>query len=231
MTNPVAQALAAGSDVALREALSQSRVAIIMTARDGQNVPAIMTDGEEVRSLVVFSGQETFELWQRPEVVDMVPGSELGNLAVAQRVDRVLFDPAGPTPMGFAPGALQAIIDGISTNDLGEEVLLGEQAFREGPATEQTLGLRKLVASWLREPAEAYVLERVIQGHGVTTLAVSAPEAKIQDLVLSLSGAPGIGTVDVVVLDAPTRDLIREQIPQARVNPGAAGGPAAEDPE
>lgn len=211
------EALASGSPATLRDALAASRVAVIGTQLDGQVVPAVMTGPDGVPALLVFGSQETYGAWGRPEVVLMVPGSELGALAVRQPVDRVIFDPAGPAPYAFEPAALAAIIDGIEPGETGARVY-GDLSLREAPASERMLAVREAVRPFLDHSTQAFLLERIVGSHGVTTLGVLGPPERIEAIVSILAGLP-TGTVDVIGLDEATAASIAESIPQSRLNP------------
>jgi hypothetical protein len=113
MTKSIAEALSTHDEGELREALRSQQVAMLLTEGEEGNVPAVITDDTGVRAVAVFTSQAAFKLWGRPEVVGMVPGSEVASIALSQGVDQVLFDPAGPAPVGFAPAALEALAQGV----------------------------------------------------------------------------------------------------------------------
>lgn len=213
----LAGALASGSPATLREALTSTRVAVVAAEHDGEVVPAVMTGPDEVPTLLVFSSQETYGLWGRPELVLMVPGSEVGVLALAQPVERVVFDPAGPTPYTFEPSTLAAIVDGIETAQ-GEPRVHGDLDLRAAPADEHALGVRDAVRPLLDRTVQAFLVERVVESHGVLTLAVLAPTELVEKIAAVLARAE-VGTVDVIALDQRTAKRIARGIPQSRINP------------
>ena len=212
----VAEGLASGEPARLRAALMSARVAVIGAERDGEVVPAIMTGPDEVPALLAFSSQETYGSWGRPELVLMVPGSELGVVAGRQPVERVVFDPAGPTPYAFEPAALAAIIDGIEP-DQAEARVYGDLDLRAAPADDRALVVREAVRPLLDRAIQAFLLERVVSSHGVLTLAVLAPRERVEQLVSSLAAAD-VGTVDVIALDKATAKKIAKSIPQSQLN-------------
>lgn len=222
MSNAIARALRNRDEPALRDALRTSKVAVLLSESEGRQVPSILTDEYGVRSIVAFTGQETFELWNRPEVVGMVSGEQLPALASGQQVETVLFDPAGPVPVSFSPAQLQAIVDGLTKDEQGGLRLTGDLEVLAAQS-EDAESLRQALARLDPVGVELYLPERLVGTRFVLTLAAYGPSILVADLAHRLSTTPGVGAVDVLQIDADARDLLRARLPQAAV---LGSGPA-----
>jgi hypothetical protein len=215
--NPVGQALAEGDAAALSAALRSSRVALPVAERDGAVVPAILTDGAGTRSLAAFTSQDALARWGAATTVEMVPGHALPDLAQGQRVDDVLFDPAGPTPVRFGPGQLRAIVDGVVGDVSGRTRLIGELELVPASSPEgEELGRRLLERIARTRSIEVYLVDRLVGQHFVLTVGVYGSDDDYSMVRRAVEEvAPGTGPVDVLRLDRRTRKTLRRDMPRA----------------
>ncbi len=215
----VAQALAGGDPRLLGQALREHPVAILITEGGGERVPAVLVDGRGVRCLAAFTSQAALTSWG-PAVVEMVPGSELPDLAHGQGVDEVLFDPSGPVPVRFDPASLRAIVDGVIGSSDGT-TLVGDLEVLSADSAEGAELRTRLAADQADHlTGEVYLVDRLVGRHFVPTVAFFGADPEFEQLRdLVQQRAAGLGVIDVLRLDEPARRAIVSSLPSARVNP------------
>jgi hypothetical protein len=213
-SNSVAQALAAQDSQALGAALREQDVALLVAEAAGQQVPAILTDSAGIRAIAVLSGSEAAQRFGGPAVAT-VRGDRVAEIAHRQGVDAVLFDPAGPAPVRFAPGALQAMIDGIVAGSDGQAVLVGDLEVLPARSAEADR-VRDFLARRTGEEIETFVFDRLVARRFVLTVGVQGSDDSVRAVVEGLSREPDVGMVDVVQLDDETSRLLAGKLPGSK---------------
>lgn len=217
----VTQALASGDPRLLGQALREHPVAILITDNAGERVPAVLVDGSGVRCLAAFTSQAALTSWG-PAVVEMVPGSELPDLAQGQGVDQVLFDPAGPVPVRFEPASLRAIVDGVLGSSDGTTLVGDLEVLAADSAEGAELRTRLEADRADHLDGEVYLVDRLVGRHFVPTVAFFGADSEFEQLRdLVQQRAAGLGVIDVLRLDEQARRAIVSGLPSARVNPEA----------
>ncbi len=214
--NDIAVALRDQDVELLGDRLRGRRLAMLVSEVEGQRVPTVLTDADGKRSMAVFSGQDTFRLWGRPELLAMVPVEEIASVAARQHVDGVLVDPAGPAPAQFSPRQFQDIVDGVETSSGGEQRVTGPLDVRI-PDRAAVAPLRAAVAQRRPEGVQAWVVERVVGLRRLTTVLAFGPSLAVADLAHSLSTDERVGAVDVISLDEGQLDFVTRQLDAARI--------------
>jgi len=213
MGEALTEALNTGDHEQVRTLLRAGKVAMITADRDGQTVPAVLVGKDDVRTIVLFSDDDAFQKWGRPEVVAMVEAGVAAQVAIGQGVDRILLDPAGPAPASWDPAGFRDLLEGLRTDEDGGTRLVGDQDFR--PPSEATLAwadtLRDVTA-----PLEAYLLERATPSGFVAALGVYGTGLQVADVAHRLSGQP-VGAVDVLLLDEELRERLATSFPTTRL--------------
>jgi hypothetical protein len=218
--NSLAAALRDQDAPALVRALPGSEVALVVVESGGATVPAVLVDDDESRGIVAFTGQDTFSRWDKPERLVLAPVSELPDIAVRQRVDRVLLDPAGPHPASFSPAQLRDLLDGIVTKENGEQTL--DDAFDVRlPADERAaLAVRQAVADASPDHLEVFLVERLVEDRSLLTVCAFGPRLSVTALAHALSTDSRVGVLDVLALEEHQRDFLATRLPGARVDVG-----------
>lgn len=212
---PLADALAAGDSRAAARVLAGAQVAVPVVNLEDRRTVGVASNEAGRRVLLAFSNPDSVLRWNVSAEVRVVEGRELPRIADEQHVDAVLFDVSGPAPYELGLRVLQSMVDGIAADADGATFSASEMRVRAaGPDADP-------IASAIRRaelPAGSSVLLFERQGGtgailtvGVTGTAESARQ--VTDLVRS--DTPAGVTVDVLVLDQPTREAIEQQLPDS----------------
>ncbi|NHC12935.1 SseB family protein [Motilibacter deserti] len=219
VNEPLRAALAVVDAGGVAAALHRGQVLVPTTAKQGLIAPLVATDAGGRRLLPAFSGPDALQAWGAADRAGSVPGKDLVDLAAAQGVVGVLFDPAGPNPVEVGLQELSLALDGLATGPDGvtrtSEPLRARAADDVPPRL-----LDALLACPLPPGAELWVFERAAHGRPLLTVALggaSVTSSSAQRIAEYLGATPGLPTVDLITLDEGVLRQLADQVPAARV--------------
>ena len=217
------EALGQRSFSALASALRSSRFLVPVVSSSDGDVPAVLTSGEGTRSVAAFSGPDAVQAWHGsgPSKVRLVPGVELLRLATHQRIDTVLFDPAGPQPAEIALADLQQLADGLGRDPDGS--LRAVLPLQVRPADPPPAMVAVLVDAAREQGVPVWVFERLVLDGAALTVAVEGTAEDAGAVAALLARKSGLSPMDVLLIDEPTARHLHEQVPQALVSARPAG--------
>lgn len=126
----LASALAVQDQLAFAAVLPTAEVAVLVKPPAGSGIIEAQLDDRGRRVLMVFSGPEAARLWSPTATFGVVQGKELAGLVVADSIDLVCFDPAGPYPIEMGSRQLMELLSGVS-HSAGAATLFGKLSVTE----------------------------------------------------------------------------------------------------
>ncbi len=225
--NLLAQSLQASDEAALAAQLPEATLGVVASPVEGAERGArteVRLDAEGRRLLLAFSGPDTFALWDRPEHLASVRGSDLPDIARGSGATHVLLDPAGPAPSLFALEDLQSLVDGLLTDESGASTIRGDLSIKLPEDSEETRLLRAAArdaAAGKGELLELFVVDRCVGPRRLKAVLAHGPELEVAAFAHRLGGDDRVSIVDVIPVDATHRDRLARQFAASRV-PSAA---------
>lgn len=223
--NPVARALQDGDKAALAAQLPDAELGVVASPVEGSASlarPEVRVDVEGRHVLLGFSGPDTFALWDRPEHLATVRGTDLPDVGRRSGASWVLLDPAGPAPSLFGLDDFRSLVEGIVSDERGATTIRGDLSVSLPDDSEQNRLLRAAVrdaASGKEDLLDLFVVDRSVGSRQVPSVIVHGPELEVTAFAHRLAGDERVSIVDVIPVDAIHRDRLAAHFAAARVTP------------